>query len=53
MSNKVETHCDPMWNDRVNMLAWKIQYEQPLDKSTINPYEIIAAKLLLKVAEKY
>lgn len=52
MENSVVVHNDDGWNQRVNMLAWKFQYEQPIDKSdpNFNPHELIAAKILLKTA---
>lgn len=52
MENSVVVHNDDGWNQRVNMLAWKLQYEQPIDKSdpNFNQHELIAAKILLKTA---
>ncbi len=48
MENEIQTHVDYEWNSRINSLVNKLMYEQEIDSSTTNRYELEAAKLIIK-----
>lgn len=52
MENKVITHTDYEWDNRINSLVNRLMYEQPIEPET-NRYELEAAKLVLKWAREY